>query len=482
MFVAQKMHYLNAGGGILVPAIGAAMSLPIVMFSLLGYDINPAFLLAPLIGIAFLMSFGRTGLAYIVAAVCGLASILAANKISADGALVKHIFSLVLIMFSPSFLFLGKYVSKSNDISKVFYWLSLFSSMFLIVVAARIFYLEQEVRIYIGPYGLAAMNAEFLGMPVFATFGVLSLAHLVCLQAMVLCGSLIGGKATKPVLTLFAIALFCASFLIVGSDSRSAQILLMWIVGSIVVYAIRKVNARRMCAVALLSILISFAITHARGMSSNRMVASIEAINSVPTESVPAPLEQPIAPEKLIEEKEHSIALEKLIQEKEHPITPEELMEKKWEKQADQFATGRVELAIAGAKEFMASPLIGNGFSGYGRYSNEGLSTVLLANSSTHVYFLTLLWKGGLIFFVPFVVMILFNLKAAIIGTKATEHSAERFFAWSAVLMAFGPMAMAWDILIVPSAGALAFFLFGLLGGLKNRAASPVSPFALHST
>ncbi|MDF9880126.1 hypothetical protein OKW12_001294 [Pseudomonas silensiensis] len=105
MFVAQKMHYLNAGGGILVPAIGAAMSLPIVMFSLLGYDINPAFLLAPLIGIAFLMSFGRTGLAYIVAAVCGLASILAANKISADGALVKHIFSLVLIMFSPSFLF-----------------------------------------------------------------------------------------------------------------------------------------------------------------------------------------------------------------------------------------------------------------------------------------------------------------------------------------------------------------------------------------
>jgi hypothetical protein len=48
--------------------------------------------------------------------------------------------------------------------------------------------------------------------------------------------------------------------------------------------------------------------------------------------------------------------------------------------------------------------------------------------------------------------------------------------------MAFGPMAMAWDILIVPSAGALAFFLFGLLGGLKNRAASPVNPFVVHST
>ena len=423
MPVTVKSQILNAAGGALVPGIAAAMCLPIVMFSLMGYDINPAFVLAPFIAIALLMNFGRTGLAYLSAGVMGLISIMVANKVSADGELIKHVFSMVLIMFAPSFLFLGKYISKSSDISRVFYWLSLFSSLFLIVVAARIFYLEQDVRIYLGPFGLAAMNAEFLGLPVFATFGVLSLAYLVCLQAMIICGTLIAGKTNKAVSLLMWVALFCATFLIIGSDSRSAQVLLVWIVGSIVFYAIRNSDYRRNALIAIIAVVIAFAVTYARGMDGGRMVNSIEAISA----------------------------------------------QKHWKKKADEFATGRIELAIEGVKEVVASPIIGSGFSGYGRYSTEGKSQALIANTSTHIYYLTLLWKGGLIFFIPFMAMILLNLKSAITGTRMTEKSPERFFAWAAVLMAFGPMAMAWDILIVPSAGAVAFFLFGLLGGLKNQ-------------
>ncbi|MCP2228856.1 MULTISPECIES: O-antigen ligase [unclassified Pseudomonas] len=443
MSLAQTLNYSNTRSGVLVPVIGAAMSLPIVMFSLMGYDINPAFLLAPIIGVAFLMTFGRTALAYIATMVFGLISIFAANKISPDGDVVKHIFSLVLIMFAPSFLFLGKYVSKTHEIGKVFYWLSLFSALFLIVVTTRILYLEQDVRIYIGTQGLAAMNAEFFGLPVFATFGVLSLAHLVCLQAVILCGTLIGGKASKPVSVLLWVALFCASFLIIGSDSRSAQILLVWILGAVVVYAFRNADARRACVVVILTILMAFAVTYARGMNESRMLSSIEAIRTDSGNDVLAGYEPLGSPQG-------------------------QIVDKKWEKQADQFATGRVELAIAGFNEVKASPIIGSGFAGYGRYSTEGLSKALEANTSTHVYYLTLLWKGGLIFFIPIVVMLLLNLKAAIAVTKTTARSAERFFAWAAVLMAFGPMAMAWDILIVPSAGALAFFLFGLLATTKK--------------
>lgn len=444
MSVAQKINSINADSGILVPVIGAAMSLPIVMFSLMGYDINPAFLLAPLIGIAFLMNFGRTGLAYISAMVLGLISIVAANKLSPDGEMVRHVFSLVLIMFAPSFLFLGKYASKEHDVAKVFYWLSLFSALFLIFVTVRIFFLEQAVRIYVGPLGLAAMNAEFFGLPVFATFGVLSLAHLVCLQALILCGTLIGGKASRPVSAVIWIALFCATFLIIGSDSRSAQILLVWILGSVIVYALRNASARLMCGAAILAMLLAFGVTYVRGMSESRLVTSIEVLSGYEEPGVSG---KPSASENAEEKADTKQMVEK----------------------ADQFATGRVELAIAGVKEVALSPFIGNGFGGYGRYNSEGMTPALEANSSTHVYYLTLLWKGGLIFFIPFVAMILLNLKSAIIRTKSSGASAERFFAWAAVLMAFGPMALAWDILIVPSAGALAFFMFGLLGGLKNR-------------
>lgn len=439
MSVSQKVNSINMkfDGSMFVPVIGAAMSLPIVMFSLMGYDINPAFLLAPLIGIAFLMSFGRTSIAYLSAMTLGLVSIFIANKFSPDGEVVKHIFSLVLIMFAPSFLFLGKYVSKSNDISKVFFWLSLFSAIFLIVVTVRILYLEQNVRIYIGPSGFAAMNVEFLGLPVFATFGVLSLAHLLCLQAMILCGTIIAGKSSKPVMALLWGALFCAFFLITGSDSRSAQILQVWILGSVVIYAIRHSAARRICGAVILAMLLALVMTYVRGASESRLVTSIQVLSE-----------------------ETGVS----------GGTSEKADSQNLVKQADQFATGRVELAIAGVKEVLTSPIIGNGFGGYGRYSSEGMTPGLEANSSTHVYYLTLLWKGGLIFFIPFGAMIFLNLKSAVTGSKSAERSTEQFFAWAAVLMAFGPMAMAWDILIVPSAGALAFFLFGLLGGLKNRA------------
>ncbi|QIB52606.1 O-antigen ligase family protein [Pseudomonas sp. OIL-1] len=436
MSVTAKLHSISTDSGILVPAIAAAMSLPIVMFSLMGYDINPVFLLAPLIGVAFLKDSGPAGIAYLISMVFGLVSIFVANKMSPDGELVKHIFSMMLIMFAPSFLFLGKRVAKNNEIRKVFYWFSLFSSLFLIAVAFRIFYLDQDVRIYIGPLGLAAMNAEFIGLPVFATFGVLSLAHLVCLQAMIICGTLISGKISQAMSMAMWVALFCASFLIIGSDSRSAQVMLIWILGSIVLYALRNSEARRNAAVAILAVVMAVVVAYARGMDESRMLSSIEAIN------------------------EPSV------------LRGDALIDRTWEEKADQFATGRVELAIEGVKEAMASPFIGNGFSGYGRYTSKGMSLGLIANTSTHIYYLTLWWKGGLIFFIPFVAMILINLKLAITGTKMTEKSPEKFFAWAAVLMAFGPMAMAWDILIVPSAGAVAFFLFGLLGGLKDRAAA----------
>lgn len=427
-----------------LPIVAFLLTVPIVLFSIMNYDINPAFFLAPVIALAMLKNYSKTCLLFFVSLVCGAASILLANKVSPDGELKRHFLALILLMFAPSFIFLGQYLSMRHTIQKLLFWLAIFSSIFVVFVAARILVLNEPVRVYIGPLGLAAMNAEFIGLPVFATFGVLSLADLFCIQAVILCGAALGDKIQPLYRWSFLVAFGCAIFLVLGSDSRSAQMLIAWIIGSILYFAWRHPEKRRLAALALLAAVLAGGLTYARGMNENRMAASIKEIGGVTgLPGVPGVTGGPVDAGETVEV---------------------------LRAQADTFATGRVELAIAGAEEVAQSPIIGNGFSSYGRYDGPGASKILAANTSTHVYYLTLIWKGGLIFFIPFIAMLLLNLRKAWIARAYTPITSERFFTWSAVLMTFGPMALAWDILIVPSAGALAFFLFGALSGNFKRA------------
>ncbi|MCO7526407.1 O-antigen ligase family protein [Pseudomonas asiatica] len=452
MSSVNSERFSRVTSNLILPMTAAAISIPVVMFNVIGYDINPAFLLAPLIAIAFFMNIGLTGFLYILSALCGAASIFAVNMISPDGEVTRHIFALILILFAPSFLFLGKMVARRVEVSKVLLWLSVFSSIFVFVVAARILLLEQDVRIYVGPLGLASMNAEFFGLPVFASFGVLSLAHLICLQTMIICGSFVGGSYRYPTMVALGISLFCGTLLVVGSDSRSAQVLLVWIAGTVIAYAIKERGFTTKSSIALFLIISASLVGYSR-MGESRMVESIAGIST---------------PSKVVTSKENS-SDKKGSEAADQGIAPSDSSDSTGTEsiiveKADAFATGRVELAIEGFREVKASPFLGNGFSSYGRYAEAGeKSQALSMNSSTHIYYLTLLWKGGLLFFIPFIAMLLINFKNCLLARHNTAATPERFYSWSAVLMAFGPMAMAWDILIVPSAGALAFFLFGML-------------------
>lgn len=418
-----------------MPVIALLLTIPIVLFTAINYDINPAFCLAPVIAFTMLRKPGRVWLCFFCAFFSGVISILLANELSPDGAMGRHFLALVLIMFAPSFIFCGKYVSERVDLQRIIFWLAAFSAIFVVVVAGRVLILNEPVRIYFGPLGLAAMNAEFLGLPVFATFGVLSLADLICIQAVIICGAAFGSIAKPIERWAFIVAFGCAVFLVLGSDSRSAQILIAWIVGSVIVFGWKNPAMRSLAKYALIAAVVAGVLTYARGMNENRMASSIRGI---------AGMHGAHDSGKSIEE---------------------------LRAQADAFATGRVELAIAGVEEVIKSPIIGNGFSSYGRYEGPGASKILAANTSTHIYYLTLIWKGGIIFFIPFIAMLLVNLYESWTARRFTLATPERFFTWSAVLMTFGPMALAWDILIVPSAGALAFFLFGALSGYVKRSA-----------
>jgi hypothetical protein len=457
----------------IIVASAALLSIPVILFSVMGYDINPAFLLAPLIAWAMVQQRDRIVALFGIAAVLGTLSILVANHIAPDQEMVRHFLSLILILLAPSFVFLGRFLSKYKHITDFNFWLSAFSSLFILAIALRVVLLGQEVRIYVGPEGLANMNAEFFGLPVFAAFGVLSLADLICIQATILCGSILSRSTPNIPRWIFIISLFFACFLVIGSNSRSAQMLIAWTLISVVLAFFKTDSSRRYVVLTLIAIVAGGCFTFARGMTENRMLTSLQGVSQIPVEATPThPTSQPENSQPAPHLTDHSNAppaISNTIQTPPETANeqPEEIV--KIAKAADAFATGRVELAIQGIKDVRHSPFIGNGFSNYSKYSSEGLNSIIAANSSTHIYYLTLIWKGGLIFFIPFMLMLGLLFNNAWRNSKATLRTPDTWFTWSAVLMTFGPMAFAWDILIVPSAGALAFCLLGVLSAQRAR-------------
>src|SRR5690606_19117753 len=87
---------------------GVALSFPIALPAVLGYETNPAFLLAPLVAWSFLATWDATAIAFLVAGLAGLTSIVTAAFLYPDGRLLKDILSLTLLMFSAGFFFLGR--------------------------------------------------------------------------------------------------------------------------------------------------------------------------------------------------------------------------------------------------------------------------------------------------------------------------------------------------------------------------------------
>jgi hypothetical protein len=56
--------------------------------------------------------------------------------------------------------------------------------------------------------------------------------------------------------------------------------------------------------------------------------------------------------------------------------------------------------------EVSLSPVFGTGFASFGRIDPDvGARAVKATNRTTHVYYLTILWKGGVIFFVPYMAL-----------------------------------------------------------------------------
>ncbi|MGE3996814.1 MAG: hypothetical protein AB7F37_14595 [Variibacter sp.] len=258
------------------------LALPIALPPVFRYETTPAFLLAPLVAWSVVVLFGETATrAFVLAGICGLASIFISASIKPDGRLQLDLLSLLLLMFAAGFYFLGRYV---GSIKRLVTYFVVFSAAFLVPATLRNV-LGEPVQSVIPDAtrytSFAILNVEWFGWRMFGYFGILGAAHMVCLQAALAIG--VALATNYRWLTIVSAAVFaCAAYLIVGSQSRGALVALLMILGGAgfyVVTAERKLWRRASAMIAVAIVAGSFA--QFQSLEENRFVQTVRDVAAV---------------------------------------------------------------------------------------------------------------------------------------------------------------------------------------------------------
>ena len=425
-----------------IPTFSLTMAVPLSLGTAYGMEFNFAHLLLPVVAFWILSSLSdRLTLAFLTAGGCGVLSIAVAHYLS-PGNLVGNLAELTIwTMMAPAFLFVG----RALPIKPVVFWAAVFSAAFLIIITLPLILTGEPVRamyLFDTPGrqpGTEFINVHLLGLPVFATYGVNSFTPLLCIQAALLCSGI--ATNTKWLRVLFAIGLACVVFLVLGSNSRAAQGTMILLAVASFAFCFRTRDA----ATAIFIIAAAAAavtLTFARDLTPSTLTQKDAAL-------------PPMVDSRMIESVGNAMNIfDKQLGYDDAAASP--IGETKV---INEISTGRIDLWREVASEVGESPIVGNGFSGFGRFSPPDVETG--GNTTAHNYYLNLLWKGGLLFFIPFAAFCLMALWRA---WEEREQSPQYYFAATAVVLTAFLPSLTWDILIVPSAGALAWFLLGSLG------------------
>ncbi len=237
--------------------VSLALAIPVSLGVYRGYEFNSAFALAPFIAIIYFRSLrDRLNMAFAAAATGGALSIIIGNLIN-PGNLAGNIEGLLFgCLFAPSFMFLGRYLVDRKGLKTLVMWLAFCSTAFLITIIIPLLLMGEQVR-GVDKAGHSFINVSLFGLPVYASYGVNSLAPLFAIQAAVLCGALI--VANRYLKVFFAFGLASAVYLVVGAESRGAQLGAFLIIPAILWYGLRRTFSHRPIAAIALTIILSSA-------------------------------------------------------------------------------------------------------------------------------------------------------------------------------------------------------------------------------
>ncbi len=211
--------------------IAIALMVPVILFTVTGFQVCLTLVVAPLAALALLRAPSLLRNLFLASVATGAISIGLALWVLGDQFRVRYVLSLLLIMTPPLYFFLGWYLcARVVAFERLLMILGAVSAAFVSALAIEAVVTGSQVRRYTGSYGATVLNVDFLGLPIYGSYGVLSLVSLILVQMFVIGAAFIG--ATERWLRwglLFGFG--AAAFLLTGSNARSPQLVLPCLVG-----------------------------------------------------------------------------------------------------------------------------------------------------------------------------------------------------------------------------------------------------------
>jgi hypothetical protein len=430
--------------------ISVALLVPVILFTFAGFQVSLTLVLAPLAGLSLLVAPASLRNLYLVCFAAGVVAMTLAAILFGTYQL-RYALSLLLIMTPPLYFFLGWYLcDRCVGFHTLVTILGVIATLFVSTLAIEAIVTDTQVRWYVGELAYTVFNVDFLGLALYGSFGVLSLACLIVLEMFVI-GAAFMEAAARWLQGLLAVGFGTAVFLATSCNARGAQLV---VVGLIVAFGLAAVFGRRAIrpkvAILLAVTIISAAYASSRMIENLRIVDTVRELFHLPVE----PTDFSTIQSKAAAKSKTTSAGPTLQR---HPIDFESL------------STGRESLLSDSLAEVRRSPIFGNGFGSFGRVDpNLGMRSLLSGNRTTHVQYLTILWKGGLIFFVPYMALIIEFWRRAIRAAQP-DWREDAVMIGAGLVCLFTILALSWDILLVPSAGALGFFLLGTMSHSARR-------------
>ncbi|MFM1946673.1 MAG: hypothetical protein RL207_956 [Bacteroidota bacterium] len=133
----------------------------------------------------------------------------------------------------------------------------------------------------------------------------------------------------------------------------------------------------------------------------------------------------------------------------------------------NDFSSGRIDLQVLAIKQIIADPFFGTGFNGYTLDYKSYKNYNNLEGWSTHIYYLTCIWKMGLIAFFFYIFFWFSVLKKMFKHNYSIKRNALKLLLIFVVSMLF--INMFWDAFLAPNVMALFSFLCGSIISIKNK-------------
>jgi hypothetical protein len=433
--------------------VAALLMIPIILFTVAGFQVSLTLLLAPVAGLSLFYAPTVLRNLFIGAFVAGLISVAVAPVVLGDAFQPRSLLSLVLMMTSPLYFFLGWHLcARFVTFRRLLETLGVVATVFVLALALETIITGSQVRWYMGRAGFTVLNVDFFGLPLYGSYGVLSLTSLLVLQTFVIGAAFIASTVPWRQVALL-IGFAAAAFLVMGSNARGPQLVLPCLFVLLGATALFQRGAIRGRAAMLLAAgLLSIAYSSARMVEPNRLIATVRELLPPPAAAGAGAPEGRVA---AVSSNESSAPNGRVAAVPDlEDLPPVDL---------ESLSTGRASLLQDSLGEVAASPIVGNGFGSFGRVNRqieERYGRTL--NRTAHLHYLTVLWKGGVLFFVPYMALLGAFWLRAIRGLLPGRRP-EVLILGAGVVSLFTILSLTWDILLVPSAGALGFFLLGAL-------------------